>query len=212
MVSRPLHREWADRTGIYSPEFYAHLGPDETSEALRSVFERHLSTDARVLELGCSSGRHLAHLAEHGFTDLHGVEINDEAFDVMAETFPDLAATGTFYRESIESAVPSFDDGAFDAVFSVETLQHLPPDSTWVFDDLVRVTDDLLVTVEHEGDADDDALTNDVDEGLTLFYRDWNAVFTDRGMAEVDSHEGSRDTRRVFRKRDDDSTADSDVR
>jgi len=201
-----VRREWADRTGTYSPEFYAHLGPNKTSEALRTTLSERVGTDASVLELGCSSGRHLAHLAEAGFSDLHGVEVNADAFDVMAEVFPDLHARGEFYHDTIETVLPTFDDGAFDAVFSVETLQHVHPESEWVFGDVARVTGDTLVTVENEegaegADVDDDADVNYVDGEFPLYYRNWGRVFTERGMVEVAAGaEGERDIRRVFRQ------------
>jgi SAM-dependent methyltransferase len=204
-----VRREWAERTGAYSPEYYAHLGPNWTSEALRETLVERVGRDASVLELGCSSGRHLAHLAEAGFSDLHGVEVNEEAFAVLAEEFPALHETGQFYHDTIEAALPTFADGAFDAVFSVETLQHLHPDANAALDHLVRVTGDLLVTVENEGPAGGENGTgaesgagrdgvNYVDGEFPLYYRDWGAVFVERGMVEVEVEEQKRATRRAF--------------
>jgi SAM-dependent methyltransferase len=200
-----VRHEWADRTGTYSPEFSAHLGPNATSEALAERLAERVGRDARVLELGCSSGRHLAHLADSGFSDLHGVEVNADAFDVMADAFPDLYAAGEFYHDTIESVLPAFEDGAFDAVFSVETLQHVHPDSEWVFGDVARVTADTLVTVENEegtegAEVDDDADVNYVDGEFPLYYRDWGRVFTDHGLVEVATERGKRDVTRVFRQ------------
>ena len=204
-----VRREWAERAGAYSPEYYAHLGPNWTSEALRETLVERVGRDASVLELGCSSGRHLAHLAEAGFSDLHGVEVNEEAFAVLAEEFPSLHETGQFYHDTIEAALPTFADGAFDAVFSVETLQHLHPDADAALDHVVRVTGDLLVTVENEGPAGDTNAgdigedgerdgVNYVDGEFPLYYRDWGAVFIERGMVEVEVAEQKRATRRAF--------------
>ncbi len=151
MDPHEVRERWTSRDDEYSPAYYAYYGPNETSERLRELLGRHVEPDAPVLELGCSSGRHLAHLHEHGFGDLSGIDVNDDAFDVMAETYPGLADEGTFYRDGIEDVVADFDDGAFDAVYSVETLQHLHPDLEWVFPEIARVTSELLVTVENEG-------------------------------------------------------------
>jgi len=201
--SDEVRRQWAERTGEYSPDYYAYHGPDERSEAVRRALDRAVGPEASVLELGCSSGRHLSHLHGHGYGDLAGIEVNDDAFDVMAETYPALAAEGTFYGDAIEDVVPEMDDGAFEAVYSVETLQHLHPDVEWVFEELVRVTDDVLVTVENEGDADRSGASppavNYVRDDLPLYYRDWNRVFTDLGLVEVFASEHQRDTVRVFR-------------
>jgi SAM-dependent methyltransferase len=198
-----VRQGWAERSGEYSPDYYAYYGPDETSESIRELLDSRVGADAAVLELGCSSGRHLAHLRDHGYDDLHGVEINDDAFDVMAEEFPDLADAGTFYAEAIESVVPQFADDRFDAVFSVETLQHIHPDDEWVFGELARITDDLLVTAEIEdgdhSETDADGDVNYVDDGVPLYYRNWRRIFSDRGFVEVDSGTTRRDTLRAFR-------------
>ncbi len=192
-----VHRQWADRSGEFSPTYYAHYGPDETSELLLDTIDSVLDSGATVLELGCSSGRHLAHLHEHGYEDLSGIELNDEALDVMDETYPELAAGGTFHLGAIEDVVTEFESGAFDAVYSVETLQHIHPDNDWVFEELARVTDDLLITVENEGD--DGADVNYVNDEFPLYYRDWGRVFAALGLTEVESATLKRDTFRAFR-------------
>jgi len=201
--SNEVRRQWAERSGEYSPEYYAYYGPDETSEAIRGIVERRVDRDAHVLELGCSSGRHLAHLYEHGFENLTGIDVNADAVDVMADTYPDLAAQGTFYVDAIEDVVGDFDDGQFDVVYSVETLQHLHGDAEWVFAELARITDALLVTVENEGKVDhsraSDPDVNYVNDEFPLYYRDWNRIFTDLGFVEVDATSGDRDTVRTFR-------------
>ncbi|SFR75546.1 Methyltransferase domain-containing protein [Halogeometricum rufum] len=166
MDSDDVHRRWTARSGAYSPEYYAYYGPNETSELLRETIARHADADAEILELGCSSGRHLAHLYDHGYENVSGVEINADAFDVMDEQYPELAAGGTFHHGAIEDVVPEFDEDAFDVVYSVETLQHLHPDAEWVFAELARVTGTLLVTVEnegHDGDGGDDSGENGAD-------------------------------------------------
>jgi SAM-dependent methyltransferase len=195
--------EWAGRSGEYSPAYYAYYGPNGTSELVRETLGRYLGSDATVLEIGCSSGRHLAHLADRGFGDLWGVDINAGAFDVMAEHYPALAAAGTFRCGPIEDVVDGFDDGQFDAVFTVETLQHLHPDAEGVFEEVARITDDLLITVENEGTVHDSPssgpVVNYVDEGLPLYYRDWSRVFSSLGFTEVETVHGDRDTARTFR-------------
>ncbi len=222
--SNEVRRQWADRSGAYSPAYYAYYGPDESSEAVRAVLERFVGRDAAVLELGCSSGRHLSHLADHGFENLAGIEVNPDAMEVMEDTYPELAARGTFYLDAIEDVVGDFEDDQFDAVFSVETLQHLHPDVEWVFAELARITDDVLVTVENEGEEDADAggdggtpdhemnddgddpgqdagpEVNYVENEVPLYYRDWNRIFTDLGFDEVRAESVGRDTLRAFRR------------
>ena len=197
MDSNDVREAWASRSGEYSPTYYAHYGPDETSELVRAKLERYAGPDARVLEVGCGVGRHLAELADAGFSDLAGVDVNGEALDVLAETYPALASVGEFHAATIEEYVQSVETDAFDAVFSVETLQHIHPDETWVFEELARITGELFVTVENE--RGEYGTANHVDDELPLYYRDWRAVFTDLGFETVESVERKRDTVRVFR-------------
>ena len=203
MEPNSVRESWTNRAGEYSPQYYAHYGPNETSAVIREALDARLDRDAAVLELGCGSGRHLDHLATHGFEDLSGVDINAEAFDTMRETYPELAAEGTFHCGAIEDLVGEFEDGAFDAVYSVETLQHLHPDAEWAFEEIARITDEVLITAEIEvpagesGSADRDV--NYVDDETPLYYRDWSEIFTSLALVEVDVTRGKRDTTRTFR-------------
>ena len=200
-----VRKEWTERSGEYSPAYYAHYGPNGTSELLRERLDASVGPSATVLELGCSSGRHLAHLAAHGYDDLHGIDINADALGVMAETYPDLAEDGTFHIDAIEDVLPRFEDGTFDAVFSVETLQHIHPESEWVFADCRRITTDCLITVENEGERsteETEPAVNYVREEFPLYYRNWADVFCDLGLQQVESKALDRDTFRMFRCRD----------
>ncbi len=137
---------------------------------------------------------------EHGFENLHGVDINADAFDVMEDAYPGLADDGTFYVEAIEELVERFDDDRFAAVYSAETLQHVHPDATEVFEELARIASDRIVTVENEGDhRDDDPDVNYVREELPLYYRDWREVFEAFGFEQIETRPTKRDTLRAFR-------------
>lgn len=197
------HRSWAERSGEYSPEYYAQLGPNEVSEILLDVFEHYVSEDAEVLEVGCSSGRHLEYLRRNGYENLTGIDINDTSFDIMDEHHPELAAIGTFHTGAIEDVLPEMDDEAFDVVYSVETLQHVHPDNEWVFEELMRVTTDLLITAENEGNSPErgrsDSTVSCVNDEFPLYHRNWKEVFSELGLAQLVSEGGKRDTVRVFR-------------
>ncbi|WP_336003183.1 class I SAM-dependent methyltransferase [Halorientalis halophila] len=197
------HRSWAERSGQYSPAYYAEIGPNEVSETLASVLSYYAEEGAEILEIGCSSGRHLAHLRREGFENLTGIDINDDSFAVMREHYPTLAETGTFHTGAIEDLVPEFAADEFDVVYSVETLQHIPPENEWVFEDLTRITSDLLVTAENEGNSPrrgrEDQSVAKVDDDFPLYFRAWKEVFTDLGLAQLLCEPTDRDTVRVFR-------------
>lgn len=206
MEASDVRRRWADRSGEFSPAYYAYRGPDERSEVVRALLKRSVGREGRVLEVGCSAGRHLAHLHDAGFERLHGVDVNAEALSVLREHYPGLADRGTFHVDSIGAVAGRFGDDAFDAVYSVETLQHVHPDEEGAFDAIARIAGERIVTVENEHGVDADTATGDVtfvDDGVPLWHRDWNRVFTSRGFEEVESTEGDRTVTRVFRPTDD---------
>ncbi|WP_323172185.1 class I SAM-dependent methyltransferase [Natrialba sp. PRR66] len=219
-----VHDRWESRSGAYSPEYYAYYGPNATSEAIRRTLARFVDPDATVLELGCSSGRHLAHLHDHGYENLFGIDINETAFDVMQRHSPDLFAAGTFYCCPIERLARSVSADRFDVVYSVETLQHVHPDNEWVFDELARVAGTTLLTAENEGQRptrDESSSTPPADssaseirhvDGVPLYVRDWTQVFTDRGLhpAECEQTELERHTLRAFRVDDAPKPPESD--
>lgn len=198
------HRYWANRSEEFSPEYYANIGRNEVTETLLAVFDHYVDENAAILEVGCSSGRHLESLRERGYKNLTGIDINDESFEVMADRYPRLSETGTFHTGAIEDLVLEFDDGAFDVIYSVETLQHIHPDNEWVFEELVRATDDLLIAAENEGNSPrrgrDGAEVSCVHDDFPLYHRDWKAVFSDLGLAQLLREPGKRDTVRVFRE------------
>ncbi|MEF8813450.1 MAG: class I SAM-dependent methyltransferase [Halovenus sp.] len=198
-----VRQDWAERSGRFSPTYYADLGPNEVSETLASVLTHYVDSDAAILEVGCGSGRHLAYLHDCGFENLTGIDINDEAFVVMAEHYPRLAETGTFHTGALERLLPEFGDDAFDVVYSVETLQHIHPDDRWVFEELTRLTADLLVTAENEGNSPDrgrNTAVSYVDDDFPLYHRDWKEIFTELGFAQLIREPTARDTIRVFRR------------
>lgn len=198
-----VRQDWAERSGRFSPEYYAQLGPNKVSETLLGILTHYVDDTAAILEVGCGSGRHLAHLYEHGFENLTGIDINDEAFEVMKAEYPALYETGTFQVGALEDVVSEFDDDTFDVVYSVETLQHIHPDDQWAFEELTRITADLLVTAENEGNSPErgrgETSISYVDDEFPLYHRDWKQIFTDMGAAQLIREPTSRDTIRVFR-------------
>jgi 2-polyprenyl-3-methyl-5-hydroxy-6-metoxy-1,4-benzoquinol methylase len=203
MDPEDVRRDWAERSGDYSPEYYADIGPNEVSDTIADVVAHYATGDASILEVGCGCGRHLERLRRDGLSDLTGIDVNDDAFAVMADHYPTLAETGTFLTASLEEFLADCPDDAFDAVYSVETLQHVHPDDAWVFDEFQRVTADMLVTAENEGNSPDrgrgEGDVSYVNDEFPLYHRDWKSVFTERGFAQLLREPTSRDTIRVFR-------------
>ncbi len=174
----------------YSPGYYAHYGPNVSSETVYALLADRIDRDDRVLELGCSAGRHLAYLLEHGFERLAGIELHRDAFDVLEESYPDLAEIIEFYPHAIEDVIRDIPDDRFSGSYSVETLQHVHPDADWIFDELTRVTRDVVVTMENEretaGLSADDYHVTYVDDDIPVYHRNWEAIFTARGFTPLE--------------------------
>ncbi len=203
MHPEDVRKDWATRSGKFSPSYYAQLGPNKVSETLATVLSHYAHDDAAILEVGCGSGRHLEYLRNVGYENFTGIDINDESFDVMAEQYPELEETGTFHASALEDILPELSTDAFDVVYSVETLQHIHPEDKWVFEELARVSADLLITAENEGNSPErgrgETDVSYVDDEFPLYHRNWKRVFTDLGLAQLLREPTSRDTIRVFR-------------
>jgi SAM-dependent methyltransferase len=143
-----LQDYWRAPDSENTPDRY--LDGQERSEFLLELVRVHVDPDARILELGCNVGRNLAHLHASGYTSLSGVDINADALAILRGEHPELAADATLVAGPAEEVIPSFADGQFEMVFTMAVLEHLHPDSDWVIDDLTRIANSVLITIEDE--------------------------------------------------------------
>lgn len=100
-----------------------------------------------VLEFGCSSARNLAALRTlvPTTTDLTGIDANSTALNVGQLHNGDSLEL----YEGDETLLAQFKDEAFDVVFTVSVLDHVPtPEWRGVYDELVRLAKVAVVLVE----------------------------------------------------------------
>ena len=146
--------------------------------------------------MGCNAGRNLDCLYQGGFKQLEAIEINTAAIDLLNEQFPEMAQDIHVYNGPIEEVVPDLPAGSYDLVFSMAVLEHVHTDSEWVFEKVVDVVNDYLVTIE-----DERCLSS------RHFPRNYQAVFEGLGLEQVRQVEDLSETglpsgfvARVFRK------------
>lgn len=192
---------WSTRTGEFGPEYYAREGPNHVSKALYEVVDARVDHDARILEVGCGGGRHMALLYHAGFEDLHGVDVNERAPAAIGEHFPELAAAAEVTVGAVEDVVGTFGDDAFDVAYAAETLSLIHPADEWVFGEIARVTGDYLVVVEPEWDGGVDVVEAD-GRDVVEYYRDYRSVFADHGLVVEESRSLFRNELLVFRHDD----------
>lgn len=159
-----------------SPKGY--LGaPASRGRQLVEVLRAFALRNPPILEIGCNAGRNLSELWNAGYTNLSGVEISPAAVAAFKMTYPQCAAT--IYTAAVEDVIKSFPDGHFDVVYTMAVLQHLHPDSEWVFAEVARIARLWLVLVECE------LPTRPTGQGWQhYFQRDYRAIFETHGFHE----------------------------
>ena len=143
-----LHLYWKYPDEINRPK--AYLEGEARSLFLCELVKRHAQQEDRILEIGCNIGRNLNYLYAAGFTNLAGIEINKRAVRLLGHAYPEMSKHLTIYNSPIEKAITHFDDRAFDVVFTMAVLQHIHPDSEWIFKEMVRITKNHIITIEDE--------------------------------------------------------------
>jgi len=164
-----IHQYWkAPNDGSNQPRDYLHpKGGQARSEFLLSLID--LPRDASILEVGCNVGRNLNHLHEAGYTDLTGIELSEQAVEILRRKFPHLRDIRVGAAEDI---LPTFD--TFDLVFTMAVLVHIHPTSEQaVFPELTRIAKKLIV-------IEDEHLNT-----RRHFRRRYRPIFEGLGMKQV---------------------------
>jgi len=102
---------------------------------LNNLFLKNVDKDSLVCEAGCNTGTQLELLQKMGFTNLHGVDINDNALKKLKQRIKNIK----LYRADV-LCLP-FNDNSFDMVFTSGVLIHVHPDNlSKVLNELYRCT------------------------------------------------------------------------
>ncbi len=87
-------------------------------EAILEVAQPFLPKDARVLDVGCASGRLMEVLRDRGYTHLTGIDISSHAVQETAKKgFEDV------HEANLQDGV-SLPEGGYDAVFMLDVIEH----------------------------------------------------------------------------------------
>lgn len=101
-------------------------------------FQKHVTKNSRVLDVGCGYGRTLAKLHQAGFQKLVGVDFSKGMVDRGRKLFPELRLEKTNGKN-----LP-FQDGSFDAVILLSVLTCVTDDTAQqrLFSEIRRVLKD----------------------------------------------------------------------
>jgi 2-polyprenyl-3-methyl-5-hydroxy-6-metoxy-1,4-benzoquinol methylase len=167
-----LHDFWRDPDPANRAERY--LDAAERSKFLVELVARHEAAPSKVLEVGCNVGRNLDYLYRAGY-HVAGIEISQTAVSVLRATFPEMAADATIYNAPVEEVIRTLPTEGYDVVFTMAVLEHIHPDSEWIFAEMARISR-VVVTIEDE-----------VNTTLRHFPRPYGEIFTALGLEQVES-------------------------
>jgi pseudaminic acid biosynthesis-associated methylase len=127
-----------------------------------------------VLEVGCTQGDNLIHLARHVPADrIWGVDINPVVLDALRGHVP-----GTHPVLGVARDLP-FPDDSFDLVVTVGLLIHIPDDTLErVMGELLRVARRWVLSGEYHADEQTEVVYRGHEH--VLFKRDYAAIFRER--------------------------------
>lgn len=142
-----------------------HWGLDDRSKKILECFEKYVSKDANILELGCSSGRNLVALHNAGYKNLTGLEMypiqERNEFKLIRGRYEDVEL-GEYDVVFSASFIQEFDE-----IPSKELTKTLEKTKKYfmVFGDLIRnerVFDELLKEWKLVEKSDDNAFSQPI--------------------------------------------------
>ncbi|MCP3029930.1 class I SAM-dependent methyltransferase [Halobacillus sp. A1] len=187
---KEIHDYWVKSS---TPDLYAQRV--ERSEFLTKHVKKYVAKKGKVLEVGCNVGRNLNHLFSHGYKDVTGIEISEQAVKAMKKTYPQLAKKANIIHSPVENVIKKLPTDGFDLVFSMAVLEHIHPDSDWILEEIARISGEYLITIEAETAAN-----------WRFFPRNYKEIFEKYGFRQVEEkscEEGGLEhyTLRVFKKK-----------
>lgn len=191
-----LHDYWkAPWDGDNLPETY--LEGAERSEFLLGILKRYGAQDFKILEIGCNVGRNLHHLFISDFRNLKAIEISENAVQVLKQNFPEMANNIEIYNTAVENIIKKFKTNQFNLIYTMAVLEHIHNDSSWIFSEIARITNNFLITIEDETHST-----------WRHFPRNYKKIFESFGMEQVEEincedikNLGKAYNARIFKKR-----------
>ena len=78
------------------------------------------------------------------------IYLSSTNYELMKKSFPQMANHAKIHNMPVEEVIKEFKDGEFGAVFTMAVLEHIHYDSEWIFPEIARITNNLLITIEDE--------------------------------------------------------------
>lgn len=180
-----IHRYWEQPDdNMNLPEQYSKVEGDDLSisrskrsKFLVKIIKEYSNPSASILEIGPSVGRNLNYLFLEGYEKLTGVEISKNAIESMKKIYPEMAKKAKIINKSVEDVTNNFKKDEFDIIFTMAVLEHIHPDSEFLFSEMVRITSNYIITIEDEKEVD-----------WRHFPRNYKKIFEPLGMKQIYQH------------------------
>ena len=173
------------------PRYYADQDLLVISHSLATMLERVAAEkEWSILEVGCNCGRNINHLADKGYKNVTGVEINPESAEYAWDVFPNIASNITV--SDAQSFLAMCWPNRFDIVYTQSVLMHVPTEDEYLFGQMSRVASRFLLICEVEKKY-----------GSLLrhkYARNYQEVFEPLGWKQIDLASDGIRTLRMFRK------------
>lgn len=107
---------WAEGS---TPDSHAYLAP-VVMQQLEKIAALKGDTPLKVLDLGCGNGAFSARMANAGY-DVKACDHSISGVEIAKKEFPQIH----FFQQDINNSLPDEYAGEFDAVVSLEVIEHL---------------------------------------------------------------------------------------
>lgn len=117
------------------------------SQSIINVLSPSITSEDSILEIGCNIGRNLNHLWLAGYRNLRGMEISEHAVKRLRIEYPCLATTPIDIGPAEES-IQEYGISSVDVILTMSVLEHLHPDSRFLFKEIARVARRYVLAIE----------------------------------------------------------------
>ena len=117
------------------------------SQTIINMLSPLITKEDSILEIGCNTGRNLNHLLQAGYENVCGMEISEHAVKRLRTEYPCLAKTPVDLGPA-ELSIQKYDSNSVDVIFTMSVLEHLHPDSRFLFKEIARVARKYVLAIE----------------------------------------------------------------
>lgn len=158
----PERAHW-EKWGKPDAQYYAEIRDEVKSELIEGAISEFSESgkQSQILAIGSHDGGRLQYLLDRGYDNLAALDINKFHFELMEENNPEVYEICDKYIGSMFDIMADFDANEFDVIFTVAVLSGSKSffdekeQYSAFWDDLARVSADLIITAEVERENED---------------------------------------------------------